>query len=126
MKKRFAPLAVLFGLLGALLLGGASVANAGDDGFKCKQTQSGVTVNVVNVSCVLNNSLNNININVSNIRVLTLEEVHILENSLNNTNVNIEALEQATINTLNNFGGINVSDINVKVCTGVLYVKQCT
>lgn len=128
MRKKFAPLAVLFGLLGALLLGGASVASAGDDdGFQCNQKQKGNIVKV-DVNCVLNNSLNNITINVTDIRVLTDNEITILENNLNNADVNIEVLENVTINTLNNFGGIHVTDVNVKVCVIAVgsLIKQCT
>ena len=126
MRKKFAPLALLFALLGALLLGGASVANA-DTGWTCKQYQKANVVKV-DVQCVLNNNLNNITVNIYDIRVLTDNEIKILTDNLNNANVNIEVLEKVVINTLNNFGGIHVSDINVKVCAVVIgaLFKQCT
>lgn len=129
MRKKFAPLAVLFGLLGALLLGGASVANA-NTGFDCDNVNS---ISVVKVKCVnvgvnVGNVLSDITINIKDIRFLNDNEIKILENNLNNAQVNIEVLENVTINTLNSFGGIHVSDVNVQTCAAVVgsVFKSCT
>ncbi len=126
MRKKFAPLALLFALLGTLLLGGASVANAAS-GWDCSQKQKGNIVKV-DVNCVLNNNLNNITVNVYDVRVLNNNEIVKLENVLNNTSVNIEDIEAKVLNVFINDFKINISDINVKVCAvvvGVLF-KQCT
>lgn len=120
MTKKFAPLAVLFGLLGALLLGGAAVGNAADGDYKCNQNG----VSVVNVQC--SNILNNITVNVKDVRVLTDNEIVKLENVLNNTDVNIEDIEAKVLNVFINDFKIDIDDTDVTVCITVGSIKTCT
>lgn len=100
--RKFAPIAMLMALLAALLMGGAASAQAGtaagtDDGWKCVNKKS-----VKLVSC----TLNDITINVGDVRVLSDNEINVLEKSLNNTNIEVKILN----------GDINVAkDVVVKI-----------
>ena len=126
MRKKIAPLAVLFGLLGALMVGGASTASASDGKYHCHQSQ-GSSKNLVNVSCSLNNIANNVTINILNVKALNNNQISILENNLNNTNllnVNVEDVEAVVIKTFKSFN-IEVSDNQVKVCNiNILSIKK--
>ncbi len=119
MTKKFAPLAVLFGLLGALLLGGAAVGNAATD-YKCNQ--NGVTV--VNVQC--SSILSNITVNVKDVRVLSDNELKTLVAVLNDTDVDIEDIEAKVLNVFIKDFKINIEDNDVAVCITVGSIKTCT
>lgn len=110
MLKKFAPLALLFGLLSALLLGGASTAQATSTtgSFTC---QKGV-VNVNVVTC--NNVLNNITVNITGNDVLSDNQINVLTDNLNNLNVlNVTAIKNVVINTYKSF---NINILNIQVC----------
>ena len=112
MKKKFAPLALLFALLGALLVGGASAANATTGNtFDCDNVKS---VSVVKVKCVT--ILQDASVTVKNIRFLNNNEILTLQNNLNNINVlSPTTIENVTINTLKNFNIIVTAD-DVNAC----------
>lgn len=80
--KRFTPLALLFGMLTALLLGSASIAQAGPLDFDC--------TNVVNVGVVCQSDiLNDLTVTVEDNNILSGNQISILENSLDDVDVNI-------------------------------------
>jgi hypothetical protein len=114
MRKKFAPLALLVGLLSALLLSAvATSANAAPPGheFKCSNVGSGA---VVNVQCVT--VLKDVTVTVKNIRALNNNELNILSNNLNNVNVlSHNEIEKVVINTLSGFN-IKVDVDKVIVC----------
>jgi hypothetical protein len=111
--KKFAPLAVLFGLLTALLLGSTATAQAttpnGAGTFKCSNG-----INVLTVNC--NNILDNVKIDIKGNRVLTTGEISILENNLNNAKIDVDVYKLVVIDTYKSFNPIIVlvlGDINV-------------
>lgn len=120
MKQRFAPLALLFGLLTALMLGGTGTALAHGDphsGFNCNN----VGVNLVTCSTVIITTPVVVNITDNDTRVLTDNELSILEDSLNHVYINIlnittslGNIEVAVLNLYNSFNpAVTLSDLQL-------------
>ncbi|MGH3887661.1 MAG: hypothetical protein ACRDSZ_14025 [Pseudonocardiaceae bacterium] len=126
MIKRFTPLALLFGLLTALLLGSTSVAQANPlVDFQCNNV---VGVGVVCENDVLIGVLNDVKIVISDNHVLNGNQINILENSLNNVDVDINKLiyignlEADVLSIYDSFDiDLDVGDVNV--CIGVVLCK---
>lgn len=124
MKKRFVPLALLFGLLTATMLGSTAMAQANP----ILPTFTGCTKGVVNVNVVTcNDILNNIKVIVTGNRVLTDNELTILKNALNNNEIDIlnveatlEDIEVLTVDVYDSFNpsiDIDVDDVNVCIAS---------
>jgi len=123
MKKRFAPLALLFGLLTALMLGGTSMAQAHPagaphPGFNCNN----VGVNLVTCSKVIATVPVVIPIADNDTRVLTDNELTGVENSLNNANIDVlnidTSLKNVTVAVLNVYNSFNptVTVTGIQIC----------
>ncbi len=116
--KKFAPLAVLFGLLTALLLGGtasalAATPDSGHGSFTCNNV-AGVTV----VQC--SDVLDNVKVTINGNRVLTNNELNILSGDLNNTQLDVQDIDVTVINAYKSFNppiNITVQDINVCIAS---------
>lgn len=121
MRKRFAPLAMLFGLLTAMMLGSTAVAQANP----ILPTFTGCTNGVVNVNVVTcNDVLNNLTVTITGNKTLDNNELTILKNNLNGTQIDIlnvdatiTALKNVAVNTYNSFNPpITITVGNVTVC----------
>jgi hypothetical protein len=113
MRKRLAPLAMLFGLLTAMMLGGTAVAQAHPTapnphpaGFNCNN----VGVNLITCSKVITvlgvNIPVDINISDNDVDVLSNNELISLEDSLNH--LSIDALNDLNVDTLNDIKALSV------------------
>lgn len=114
--KRFAPLALLFGLLTALMLGSASTALAhpsppGHSGANC--TKGLVNATVLSCNNILTGVL--IPIVITGNEVLTDNEISIVEDNLNDNKYNITEL----VNVYNNEIDVDVSKIELCAVVGV-------
>lgn len=119
MRKRFAPLALLFGLLTAMLLAGTSMAQANPDpSFDCDNA-----VNVV--SCTLNGSP--ITVTITDNDVLSGNDFDTLENGLNVyiadilNNVNVQYIQGVVVNVYNNQFNPDITVGNVNVCIALCH-----
>lgn len=114
MKQRLAPLALLFGLITALMLGSTSMALAHGNphsGFNCNN----VGVNLVTCSKVIAFVPVVVNITDNDIDVLSDIELVDLEHSLNNVTINILSISE----TLNNIKAVvPVSLGDLQLCIG--------
>ncbi len=117
MLKRFAPLTLLFGMLTALLMGSASIAQATPlADFDC--------TNVVNVGVVCQSDvLNDLTVTISNNSVLNGNQIGILEESLNDVNINIlnpsvylSNIEVDVVEVYNNDFDIPITVSDVSAC----------
>ncbi|MGH4009438.1 MAG: hypothetical protein ACRDTH_15015 [Pseudonocardiaceae bacterium] len=120
MKQRFAPLALLFGLLTALMLGGTATAQAHGDphsGFNCNN----VGVGVVTVTCNTVIATVPVVVNIPVDRVLSDNELSLVEDSLNHVNINVlniitslEDIKVAVLNVTDSFNpDVTVGDIQL-------------
>jgi nucleoside-triphosphatase THEP1 len=113
MAKRFTPIALLFGMLSALLLGGVGVAQAGTLEFDCNQV---VGVNVLSCNEI---NVKDVKVVVKANRVLTVDEVVKVENVLNNNDILV--FEDEVVKIYKSFNPvINITKNDVDVCTGLL------
>lgn len=117
---RKSPIAMLMALMAALLLGGATAAQASvtsgydknyNKNYECNQH---VGVNVVSCNEV---NVGDVKIDIRGNRVLNNNELTILENNLNNTDVDVEAIEKTIIKTYANFNpSIQIDTGDITVC----------
>lgn len=113
-------MALLLALMAALLLGGATAAQASlttgygknvDKNYECNQL---VGVNVVSCNEV---NVGDVKVDIKGNRTLNNNELRILENNLNNTSVNVVAIEHTVIKTYDNFNpSIDITAKDVNVC----------
>jgi hypothetical protein len=126
MRKRFAPLAMLFGLLTALMLGSTAVAQAHPTapnphpaGFNCNN----VGVNLITCSKVITvlgiNIPVDVNISDNDVDVLSDIELLNLENVLNGLTINV-----LNVTTLNNIK-VAVDDIVGDDVVGLCIASVC-
>ncbi|HEU0090392.1 MAG TPA: hypothetical protein VFQ77_22495 [Pseudonocardiaceae bacterium] len=109
--RKFAPMALLLGMLSALLLGGVGVAQATAANYDCNQL---VGVNVVSCNEV---NVGDVKVEIKGNRVLTDNEITVLENNLNNTTVTVDAIKNTVIQTYKSFNPtITVTTGDIKVC----------
>ncbi|MGH3940170.1 MAG: hypothetical protein ACRDTG_16365 [Pseudonocardiaceae bacterium] len=106
MKKKFAPIAFVFGILSTLLLGSTASANATADLFVC--TQAGVVVTCANGPITV----------TINLPVQIPVDVDALENVLSNINIlSIGSIETTIANFLNPvIAPTTLSGNNITVC----------
>lgn len=118
--RKFAPIAMLMGLLTALLLGGTAAAQAGPAlNYECNKGVNVVSCNEVNVGDV------KVEIDHNDIRALTDNEIEVLEDNLNKVDVDIlnpettiKDIEVEVVKTYKSFNPtiiIDVDDVNVCV-----------
>ncbi|MFI9080023.1 hypothetical protein ACIGW8_26730 [Streptomyces sioyaensis] len=109
--KKFVPLALLLGLLAAMV-GGASTASA-TGRYSCSNGVANlVTCNTAIVGPVI--------VKITGNRALTAGELSVLENNLNNTSVDVTALKNVTVDTYKSFNppiNITLNDINVCIAS---------
>lgn len=111
MRKKFAPLAMLFGLLTALL-GSTATAQADTAMWTCTGNQS---VNIITCSTVFNGIP--IKITIRGTRVLTENEIVRLERTLATTPPDLGKIENAVVNTYKSFSPpINITVDHVDAC----------
>jgi hypothetical protein len=124
MRKRFAPLALLFGLFTAMMLASTSMAQANP----ILPTFTSCTNGVVNVNVVTcNDVLNNITVTITGNRALTGNELTILKDNLNKNKIdiedvlNVEATKLVVVNTYNSFNPpITITVGNVNICVALI------
>lgn len=90
-RARLASVALMAGVAGATLLGGASAAQAGAPGYSCA-TGAGNTV-----SCSNNLLGIPVTIGISGNRILTDNDLDIIENSLNDVDLNVLNIKDTVI-----------------------------
>lgn len=116
MRKKFAPLALLFGLFTAMMLASTSAAQATTPLPTLASCINGGVVNVVTCSDVLHT----VTVKITNNQVLSDNELTILKNALNNADIdidvlNITAVKQLVVNVYNNNidPDVTVNDVNL-------------
>ncbi|WP_433510232.1 hypothetical protein ACQP2T_41035 [Nonomuraea sp. CA-143628] len=110
-NTRVASVALMLGLFGSALVGGASMAQA-TGGYSCSNGLANV------VTC--NNTVAGIpvTLNVTGNRTLTGNEIGILQNNLNNTAVNVTAIKNSVFNTYASFNPtVIIKKINVCIAS---------
>lgn len=113
MTKKFAPIALLLGMLSALLLGSVGTAQAAALDFKCNQV---VGVNVVSCNEI---TVKDIKVEITGNRVLSGNEITAVQNVLNNNDILV--FEDKLIALYKSFNPtINITKNDINVCTGLL------
>lgn len=108
--RTFAPIAMLVALLTSLLLGGGAAAQASSAGsWECVNKSS-----IKLVSC----TLNDITVNVKNVKVLSDNEISILEDSLNKNHVDVDILSGDITVAKNKIVEIYKNDLNITINVG--------
>jgi hypothetical protein len=109
-KKLLVPAAVFMGLIPAVLLGGASAASATGH-YSCSNGLANVvTCNSTDVGPVI--------VKITGSRTLTDNELSVLENNLNNVAVNVTALKNVTVDTYKSFNpSVTIKNINVCIAS---------
>lgn len=108
MRNKFAPLAMLFGLLTALLLGGTATAQADTGVFKCSQDKS---INVVTCNTILKD----VTVIIKGNKIVTDVQLVEVENVLNKTEINVSKIQGAVVTVYKSFNHfITVGDVTVK------------
>ena len=105
MRKRFAPLAMLFGLLTALMLGSTAMAQATTPVTTFASCANSGTVNLGNViTCIgtvkVNNVVKDVEVKITNNKVLNGIELNILKTDLNLKFLNINILNDVDVSKL--------------------------
>jgi len=116
-RTRLASVALMAGVAGATLLGGATAAQAGAPGYSCV-TGAGNTV-----SCSNNVIGIPVTIGITGNRILNDNEIDVLEDSLNDVDLNILNIKDTIIGvykSLNPPIDLKLTDVNV--CLGSLCV----
>ncbi len=109
-RKRLASVALLAGVAGTTLLGGAPAAQA-SGGYSC----SNGLVNVVTCNKTILGIP--VSIGITGNRVLSGNEVDILENSLNGLDLNVANIKDSVIGVYGSFNPpINISLTDINVC----------
>lgn len=112
--KRLGSVALLAGLSGAVLLGGASAAQASGGGYSC----SNGLVNVVTCNKTILGIP--VSIGVEGNRVLSGTELDLLENSLNGLDLNVANIKDSVFGIYGSFNppiNIGLQDINVCIAS---------
>jgi hypothetical protein len=100
---------MLFGLLTALLFGGATAAEATPNNAGTFACANGA-LNIANCSDILDH----VTVKITGNRVLTDNELNVLSDNLNNATLNITAIKNVVVDTYGSFNPkVDVSDINV-------------
>jgi hypothetical protein len=110
-NTRVASVALMLGLFGSALVGGASMAHA-TGGYSCSNGLANV------VTC--NNVIAGVpvKINITGNRVLTGNEIGVLQNNLNGTAVNVAAIKNSVVKTYATFSPtVIIKDINVCIAS---------
>ncbi len=117
MRKKFAPLALLFGLLTTLMLASTSMAQATTPLPTLASCVNSGVVNVVTCSDVLHT----VTVVIENNDVLSDNELTILKDALNNADIdidilNITAAKNVVVNVYNNNIDPDITVGDVTIC----------